>query len=112
MKKSNNESPNLTSQFELAMEPKKQDFYQLKLYVTGTTPQSLKAIANIKKICDDHLPQKYELEVIDLYQHPNSTHENQIIATPTLLKKLPLPVRRIVGDLSDTQKVLARLDLD
>jgi circadian clock protein KaiB len=85
--------------------------YVLRLYVTGTTPQSLKAIANIKRICDQHLEGRYDLEVIDLYERPGLASGEQIIAAPTLIRKLPLPLRRIIGDMSNTDKVLVGLDL-
>jgi len=83
----------------------------LRLYVTGSTPQSVRAIANIKKICEEHLKGRYDLEVIDLYQKPNLARGEQIIAVPTLLKKLPLPLRRIIGDMSNLERVLMGLDL-
>ena len=85
--------------------------YVLRLYVTGTTPQSMRAIANIKKICDEHLRGYYRLDVIDLYQQPQLAKVEQIIATPTLVRRLPLPVRRILGDMSQTERVLAGLGL-
>jgi circadian clock protein KaiB len=85
--------------------------YVLRLYVTGTTPQSLKAIANIKRICDQHLKGRYDLEVIDLYERPALASGEQIIAAPTLIRKLPLPLRRIIGDMSNTDRVLVGLDL-
>jgi circadian clock protein KaiB len=85
--------------------------YLLRLYVTGTTPQSVRAIANIKKICEEHLKGRYDLEVIDLYQNPSLAKGEQIIAAPTLIKKLPLPLRRMIGDLSNTDRVLVGLDL-
>jgi circadian clock protein KaiB len=83
----------------------------LRLYVAGSTPQSVRAIANIKKICEEHLKGRYDLEVIDLYQKPNLAQGEQIIAVPTLLKKLPLPLRRIIGDMSNLERVLIGLDL-
>ena len=85
--------------------------FVLRLYITGTTPQSVRAIANIKKLCEEHLKGHYELEVIDLYQQPQLAQGEQIIATPTLIKLLPPPLRRIIGDLSNTECVLAGLDL-
>lgn len=85
--------------------------YILRLYITGTTPHSVKAISNIKDICEEHLKGRYELEVIDLYQQPGLAQGEQIIAAPTLIKKLPLPLRRIIGDMSGTEKVLVGLDL-
>lgn len=83
----------------------------LRLYVAGSTPHSVRAIANIKKICEEHLKGRYDLEVIDLYMKPNLAKGEQIIAVPTLLKKLPLPIRRIIGDLSNIESVLIGLDL-
>ena len=85
--------------------------YVLRLYVTGATPRSLRAIENIKRILEEHLAGRYELEVIDIYQNPALASGDQIIAAPTLLKKLPLPLRQMVGDLSDQEKVLLGLDL-
>ena len=85
--------------------------YNLKLYVAGQSPKSVSAIANIKTICEEHLQGRYELEVIDLYQQPHLALGEQIIAIPTLLRKLPTPLRRIIGDLSNTERVLVGLDL-
>jgi circadian clock protein KaiB len=85
--------------------------YILKLYVAGQSPKSVSAIANIKKICEEHLQGCYELEVIDLYQQPQLALGEQIIAVPTLIRKLPSPLRRIIGDLSNTERVLVGLDL-
>ena len=85
--------------------------YVLRLYVTGATPRSARAIDNIKRICEEHLQGRYELEVIDIYQHPELAEGAQLIAAPTLIKQLPEPLRRFVGDLSDAEKVLAGLDL-
>ena len=92
-------------------ESKKSSRYVLRLYVTGMTPRSTQAINNIKKICDEHLDGRYELKVIDIYQQPALARGEQIIATPTLIKKLPSPLRRLIGDMADTQKVLFGLDL-
>jgi len=83
----------------------------LKLYVAGQSPKSVAAIANMKKICEENLHGRYELEVIDLYQRPQLAQGDQIIAVPTLIKKLPPPLRRIIGDLSDTERVLVGLDV-
>lgn len=85
--------------------------YILKLYVAGQTPKSVNAITNIKKICEENLHGRYELDVIDLYQQPQLAQGEQIIAVPTLIKKLPPPLRRIIGDMSDTERVLVGLDL-
>jgi circadian clock protein KaiB len=85
--------------------------YVLRLYVTGQTPRSVLAIANMRKICTEHLSDRYTLEVIDIYLHPEVCQQQQIIAAPTLIKILPHPLRRIIGDLSNTEKVLVGLDL-
>jgi circadian clock protein KaiB len=85
--------------------------YKLRLFITGSTPRSVKAIENMRKICDENLSGRYDLEVVDVYQHPDATREFQIIATPTLVKVLPEPLRRIIGDLSDRERVLAGLNL-
>lgn len=85
--------------------------YVLRLYVTGITPRSTLAIENVQRICEEHLQGRYTLEVIDLYQHPRLAAGEQIIAAPTLVKKRPAPLRRIMGDLSDEERVLVGLDL-
>jgi circadian clock protein KaiB len=85
--------------------------YALRLYVTGATPRSGRAVANIKAICEEHLPGHYVLEVVDLYQQPQLAHGDHVLATPTLVKKRPLPLRRLVGDFSDEERVLHGLDL-
>ena len=85
--------------------------YELRLYVAGMTPRSNRAIANIKQICEGHLKGRYDLQVIDIYQQPVLAEGDQIIAVPTLIKKLPVPLRRLIGDLSDREQVLIGLDL-
>ena len=85
--------------------------YQLRLFITGSTPRSTRAIENIRRICEDKLQGQYALEVVDVYQNPEATKELQIIATPTLVKLLPEPLHRIIGDLSNEERVLAGLDL-
>jgi len=87
------------------------DIWELRLYVAGQTPKSLKAFANLKKICDEHLEGRYRIEVIDLMQNPQLAKGDQILAIPTLVRKLPEPVKQIIGDLSNTEKVLVGLDL-
>lgn len=96
--------------FELAASGTKEKYF-LRLYIAGSTPQSNRAVANIKIICEEHLKGQYELEVVDLYEKPYLAAGEQIIAAPTLIKKLPLPLRRIIGDMSDTDRVLVGLDL-
>jgi len=85
--------------------------YKLQLYVTGATPNSSRAIANLKHICEMHLKGKYELEIIDVYQQPLAAQNEQIVALPLLVKKSPLPERRLIGDMSDTEKVLRGLNI-
>jgi circadian clock protein KaiB len=87
------------------------DKYMLRLYITGSTIRSALALTNLKKICEEYLEGRYELEVMDLYQHPALAKDEQIIAAPTLIKKSPLPFRRIIGDMSNKEKVLTGLDL-
>ena len=104
---------NATEAFEVALNkaalrPAK---YILRLYVSGSSARSLKAVHNLKKICDEHFPDDYDLEVIDIYENPDAAREEQIIAAPTLVKKLPEPLRKFVGDLSNTQKILVGLDI-
>ena len=85
--------------------------YVLRLYVTGMTPRSARAINNLRAICDEYLEGRYDLEVIDIYQQPVLAKGEQIVAAPTLIKKLPLPMRRIIGDMSNRDHVLLGLDL-
>jgi circadian clock protein KaiB len=100
-----------SQQFEQSLNHPPDLHYVLRLYVTGTTPQSLRAINNVKKFCEEYLKGRYELEVIELYQQPQLAQGEQIIAAPTLIKKLPLPLRRIIGDMSKSERVLVGLDL-
>ena len=100
-----------TERYEKAMEESKKARYLLRLYVTGMTPNSLRAIENIKRICQEHLEGRYELEIIDIYQNPVLAQGEQIIAAPTLIKALPLPLRKFIGDMSQTERILLGLDL-
>lgn len=100
-----------TEAFEQSLVGPQEQRYVLKLYIAGVTPQSMRAIANVKKICEEHLQGRYELDVVDLYQQPQLAKGEQIIAAPTLIKKLPLPLRRVIGDMSKTERVLVGLDL-
>lgn len=88
-----------------------QEEYVLQLYVAGKTPKSARAIANIKRICEKELAGRYDLEIIDIYQEPDRVKDEQLLAVPVLVRKLPAPLRRVIGDLSDTEKVLVGLDL-
>ena len=104
------ESPiSRTEQFEAlaSSEPR----YVLRLYVSGATPKSLRAINNIKRICEDELKDRYSLEVIDVYQQPELLAQDQVIAAPTLIRQLPAPIRKLVGDLENNEHVLKGLDL-
>jgi circadian clock protein KaiB len=85
--------------------------YVLRLYVAGTTSKSIRAVANIKEICENSLKNRYDLEVIDIYQQPVLAKGEQIIAAPTLVKQLPVPLRKFIGDMSDTERILVGLDL-
>lgn len=91
-------------------EPKK-DIWELRLYVAGQTPKSLAAFANLKKICEEHLEGKYHIEVVDLLKNPQLAKGDQILALPTLVRKLPPPIKKIIGDLSNTLRVLVGLDV-
>ena len=85
--------------------------YVLRLYINGSTLKSTLAVKNIKQVCEQHLDGRYNLEIIDICQHANLARDEQIVAVPTLIKRLPLPLRRLIGDLSDQNKVLFGLDL-
>ena len=85
--------------------------WHLRLYVAGQTPKSIAAFANLKKLCDEHLPGQYHIEVIDLLKTPQLAKDDQILAVPTLVRKLPEPIKKIIGDLSNTERVLVGLDL-
>jgi circadian clock protein KaiB len=87
------------------------EFWTLKLYVAGQSPRSLAAFANLQRLCTEHLPGKYSIEVIDLLEHPQLAAGDQIVAIPTLIRQLPTPIRKIIGDLSNTDRVLVGLDL-
>ncbi len=91
--------------------PPPAEMWELRLYVAGVTPKSVEAFANLKKICEDHLAGKYHIEVIDLLENPRLARGDQILALPTLVRKLPPPIKKIIGDLSDTERVLVGLNL-
>ena len=104
-----NSGPN--GELEPSVSRSRQRKYLLRLYVSGSTGKSTKAVENIKKVCEEHLKNCYDLEVIDIYQQPQLARGEQIVAVPTLIKRLPLPLRRLVGDMSNQEKVLMGLDL-
>jgi circadian clock protein KaiB len=111
MKKKQTKVKSSTDELDLTISGLSKNKYILRLYITGATNRSALAITNLKKICEEYLAGKYELEVIDLFKHPRLAKDEQIIATPTLIKKLPLPFRHIIGDMSNEEKVLMGLDL-
>lgn len=84
---------------------------ELRLYIAGQTPKSVAALKNLKRICEEYMPDKYELKVIDLLKQPQLARGDQIVAVPTVVKNLPVPIRKLIGDLSDTERVLVGLDL-
>ena len=86
--------------------------YNLRLYVAGQTPKSIAAIANLKKLCEAHLPGRYSIDIVDLMQNPSLAQRDQIVAIPTLIRKLPEPIKRIIGDLSNPERVLIGLEID
>lgn len=88
-----------------------QKLWNMRLYIAGQTPKSVAALANLKKICEEHLRGQYRIEIIDLMENPHLARQDQIVAIPTLIRELPQPIRRIIGDLSNTQRVLVGLDL-
>jgi circadian clock protein KaiB len=100
-----------TEEFKKALQERERENYVLRLFVSGMTPKSIRAIENITKICEEHLKGRYELEVIDIYQRPELASKAQLITAPTLIKQLPDPLRKLIGDLSNTDKVLVALDL-
>src|SRR5690349_4499469 len=100
-----------TRDFEKALADQGTGRYVLRLYVTGATEKSARAIANLRALCDQHLAGRYDLEVVDVYQEPLLALEGHILAAPTLVKSAPLPVRRLIGDLSDHDKLFAALDI-
>lgn len=106
--KTSEENEAIAASFEQAIAQPDQQRYYLRLYVAGTTPRSMRALERLKAVCEDYLQGRYELEVIDIYQ---TEPKDDILAIPTLIKQLPLPLRRMIGDLSDTEKVLIGLDL-
>ena len=103
--------PELAGEMKQAASHSRQAKYVLRLYISGSTSKSSRAIGNIKRICEQHLKNRYDLEVIDIYQQAHLARDEQIVAVPTLIKRLPLPLRRLIGDMSNQKKVLFGLDL-
>ena len=111
MKKKKEEAKRSVEVFDQAISGRRKEKYVLRLFITGNTSKSVLALTNLKKICEKYLEGRYDLEVIDLYKNPDLAKDEQIIAAPTLIKKLPLPFRRIIGDMSDIEKVLLGLEI-
>ena len=105
------EPKNKREEFEKALQDRAQQRYVLRLYVAGMTPRSMESITSIKKICEEHLQGRYEIEVIDIYQHPELAKERQVVAAPTLIKEPPLPLRKFIGRLSEVERILKGLDI-
>jgi circadian clock protein KaiB len=101
----------VTDEFEEALEKRKTSHYVLRLYIAGNNFRSQNAVENVKKICEEYLKGRYELDVIDIYQDRSKNLVDLVLAAPTLIKKLPLPLRRIIGDMTRKEKVLVGLDL-
>jgi circadian clock protein KaiB len=94
-----------------ASPPEEGKAYRLRLYIAGETPKSVMALGNLKQICEEHLQGRYEIEIIDLLENPQLAQGDQILALPTLVRRLPEPIKKIIGDLSNTERVLVGLDL-
>lgn len=105
------DSPSATDAFEAALRARAEQHYELRLYIAGVTPRSQEALRNVMQICEQRLAGRYTLQVIDLYQNPVLAAGEQIIAAPTLIRALPLPLRKLIGSMADQEKVLVGLDL-
>jgi circadian clock protein KaiB len=106
-----NAPKNIAGDYERALLDRDRRKYVLRLFVAGMLPRSLESIAAIKKICEERLAGRYEIEIIDIYQHPELAKEQQVIAAPTLIKTLPLPLRKFIGNLLDEERILKGLDI-
>ncbi len=111
MKKGSGKVRNEYRAFERAIKESKDRHYLLRLYVTGATPRSVRAISNIRKMCEEHLKGRYRLEVVDVYRQPELVKGQDLIAVPTLIKYLPEPLQRFIGDMVNTERLLVGLDL-
>jgi len=100
-----------TSSRKTSSNSNSKNLIELRLYIAGQTPKSVAALKNLKRICEEHMPDTYELKVIDLVKQPQLARGDQIVAVPTVVKNLPVPIRKLIGDLSDTERVLVGLDL-
>ncbi len=102
----------VTKEYERALENRKNEHYVLRLYIAGNNPRSQMAVENVKKICEENLKGRYELDIIDIYQDRTRNPVDLVLAAPTLIKQLPLPLRRVIGDMNLSEKVLVGLDLE
>jgi circadian clock protein KaiB len=105
------DTDNTLKQLEKIVADLAQPSYVFRLYVSGTTPRSSMAVANVRRLCERYLPGRYQLEVIDVYKQPAATRQQQVVAVPTLIKEVPLPPQRFVGDMSDTERIVIGLNL-
>ncbi|WAS95562.1 circadian clock KaiB family protein [Nannocystis punicea] len=101
----------MNSEHEVPAESDDPDVWELRLYVAGQTPKSIQALQNLQRLCEEHLRGRYRIEVIDLHKHPKLAKQDEIVAIPTLVRKLPDPIRRVIGDLSNVEKTLLGLQL-
>ena len=104
-------SPEATGRGQVGSEGQDQERFELRLYVAGQSPKSVQAIENLRRVCEEYLPGRYNIELIDLVEHPRLVRGDEIIAVPTLVRRLPEPMRKIIGDLSDTDTVLVGLQI-
>ncbi len=100
-----------TEEFEKSLRSSAKEPYLLRLYVSGMTVKSMNAVENVKRVCEETIPGRYELEVVDIRQHPEAARKAEIVASPTLVKSLPLPLRKLIGDMSKTERLLLGLDV-
>lgn len=108
---SDKEDDKAADSLESALGQRGKEHFVLRLYVAGTSPKSARAIANLRKICEEELQGRYDLEVIDMYQQPEAANGDQVLAVPTLIKQLPAPLRKLIGDLSDREQVIVGLGI-
>lgn len=110
-KESKNQPSDLASELAEAARAMQTQKYVLRLFVAGISPRSEAAIRNVKEVCEERLKDRYALEIVDIYQHPEALKEKQIVVAPTLIRELPLPLRKLIGDMANEEKLLVGLDL-
>lgn len=111
MEKKRKRAKTTTEEFEQALKEGSKEKFLLRLFVTGLSPKSLEAIDEVRKLCEEHLKGRYELQIVDVYKQPTAAKEDQVFAAPTLVRLLPQPVRKVVGDMTHTEKILAGLEI-